>query len=444
VSTPGAADVASRSVRGIRARLTSYGRPPRVLGIDLARGLAVLGMFGAHVGVAGGAFDWSTPSTWSSIVEGRSSILFAVVAGVSIALVTGGRGRLEGDALVRARLKLFARGALIFVIGGLLEYLGTGVAVILPVYGALFLLAAAFLRMRIRTLLLIAGALCLVAPLPAIFPFVYSATTDPILFGTYPVPIWLAFVLVGMALGRSDLTSVRVIVRIGVAGVLLAALGYGTGAAAVSLLPATSSDDPFATSSYEDPTIVPAADVDMTGLECEDYSDRTYYCYDPATVIGDGDGGDEGVDAETAEPAWWDELDPSYLISIDPHSGTTFEMVGSTGFALAVIALCLALARPLRWVLLPLAALGSMPLSAYSVHIVAIALIPDAIGGIEGAYLWPWFTIVALVACTVWWLLIGRGPLERLLGIAADAAAGVRTPRRRRPPGGSGAPDERP
>ena len=52
----------------------------RIVGVDIARGLAVLGMFGAHVGVQQ-SFDWLEPSTWSDVVNGRSSILFAVLAG---------------------------------------------------------------------------------------------------------------------------------------------------------------------------------------------------------------------------------------------------------------------------------------------------------------------------------------------------------------------------
>ena len=87
------------------ARLRAYGSGARIVGVDIARGLAVLGMFGAHVGVQR-SFDWLEPSTWSDVINGRSSILFAVLAGVSIAIISSGRsaaGRrepLEGIPLV--------------------------------------------------------------------------------------------------------------------------------------------------------------------------------------------------------------------------------------------------------------------------------------------------------------------------------------------------------
>ena len=65
-----------------------FGRPPRILGLDIARGLAILGMAGAHIGETE-PFQWLDPATWTDLVHGRSSILFAVLAGISIALMTG-------------------------------------------------------------------------------------------------------------------------------------------------------------------------------------------------------------------------------------------------------------------------------------------------------------------------------------------------------------------
>ena len=60
----------------------------RLRGVDVARGLAVLGMFGAHLLVTDDLV-WVDPSTWTGLVDGRSSVLFALLAGVSVALLTG-------------------------------------------------------------------------------------------------------------------------------------------------------------------------------------------------------------------------------------------------------------------------------------------------------------------------------------------------------------------
>ena len=71
-----------------------------------------------------------------------------------------------------------------------------------------------------------------------------------------------------------------------------------------------------------------------------------------------------------------------------------------------------------------------MPLTAYVGQLVAWALIAAAVLGDTGDLLgfralqpfWP-FVLVTLAACTAWALLLGRGPLERLLAAAARRVA---------------------
>ena len=68
---------------------------PRLVGLDVARALAVLGMFAAH----------TAPGSWLyTIAEGRAAALFAVLAGVSIALMSGGSQPSEGSRLRAARV----------------------------------------------------------------------------------------------------------------------------------------------------------------------------------------------------------------------------------------------------------------------------------------------------------------------------------------------------
>ena len=89
--------------------------PSRVRGVDLARGLAVLGMLAAHLLVIE-RFDPTRPGTWVDVVNGRSSILFATLAGVSIALLSaepgssGTRPR-RGRAVWRAPRLAVSKGA---------------------------------------------------------------------------------------------------------------------------------------------------------------------------------------------------------------------------------------------------------------------------------------------------------------------------------------------
>lgn len=326
--------------------------PSRIVGIDIARGLAVLGMFGAHIGVTE-PFAIAEPSTWLDVVNGRSSILFALLAGVSIALISGGREIPEGLVLLRARQRILVRAAMIFVIGGALELLGTAIAVILPVYAVLFVVAILFLRWPPRHLFIAAAALSIVAPAVAwiIGPTVESTPGEPspfaslVITGNYPALIWIVFVLAGLGIGRLDLTTRATRMRLLVVGIALAVVGYSTG-----MLAEAGADSRF--------------------------------------------GG---------------------IATIDPHSGSPFEVIGSTGCAVAVLALCLSVATRAGRFLFPIAAVGSLALSAYATHIVVLFFLGDDSFRQSDNTLYVLFILVALAACSVWALALGRGPLERLL-----------------------------
>ena len=77
---------------------------------------------------------------------------------------------------------------------------------------------------------------------------------------------------------------------------------------------------------------------------------------------------------------------------------------------------------PVSAVLLPLRAVGSMPLTAYVGQICVWALWAAAVLGDTGDLggfraldpFWP-FALGTILACTAWALLWGRGPLERIV-----------------------------
>jgi uncharacterized membrane protein YeiB len=414
----------------IAARLAAYGSTRRILGVDLARGLAVLGMFGAHVGVRGELGP--DPRTWLAIVDGRSSILFALLAGVSIAIISGRMAPPTGVELLQARTRILTRAVVIFAIGGILQFLGTNVAVILPMYALLFVLSLPFLRWRPRNLFLLAGVLAVVSPL---FLLVWnalalaggqSAIIELFLTGSYPGVVWVVFVLVGLGVGRLDLASRRVAGRVALAGVILVVVGYGAGLAAQE---GVASQQPVAAPVEEAappptaPTQLDGADVDLTGLGCDAYADDTFFCYPEGFYDAPVD---SGTDQGYVTPPF--SVDVTRLASIAPHSGTPFEVIGSTGFALLVLGLSLLVARRARWVLYPFIAVGAMALTAYSAHLVVLALIG------QGAYTQPdnWlylaFILGALVFCSLWTLLFGRGPLERLLSRVSRQAARLTPP----------------
>ncbi|MCU1407159.1 MAG: hypothetical protein JWQ43_3462, partial [Glaciihabitans sp.] len=355
------------------ARSGSATAPGRISGLDIARGLAVIGMFAAHVLILE-PFTWGDPHTWGDIVSGRSSILFATLAGISIAIISGGVRRISGVPLLQARLRILVRAVLVFVLGGLLTGLGTPVYIILEYYAVLFVLALPFLRWRPRSLFIAAGALSVLSPILQLVGtrawdatgFADSFIVELFLTGHYPAITWLVFVLIGLGVGRLDLNATAVRLRILAAGVSLAIVGYGLGSLSAALFPAPQSSAP----------------------------------------------------AGRATELDWSQLSNlAALSTVEPHSGSPFEVIGSAGFALAVIGICLVLGSALRKALFPLAAIGSMALTAYSVQLLALAFIGNSywVQGADNGGLFIVLTVAITLGCTAWALVIGKGPLEQVL-----------------------------
>jgi uncharacterized membrane protein YeiB len=347
-----------------------------VTGLDVARALAVFGMLGAHVGGVP-ADVVASPSSWLGAVNGRSSILFAVLAGVSVALLTGRTAVPAGEELVRGRTRLLVRAAWVLGIGVVLEALGTDIDVILGVYGVLFVLALPFLRWSPRRLVLAAAVLAVLTPPAALLLTVgaQAAGLDEspvvllLLNGPYPALIWWTFILVGMAVGRSDLGAPRVRERLLTGGAALAVLGYGAG---------------WVTTRW----------------------------------WGQAASTQAWVDGEIGSRSW----SLAWLSGAAPHSGTTFETVGSVGVALIAIAGCLVVAERLPRATFPLVAVGAMALTAYTGHIIAPAVLDR---DFDGVATWLAFIAVMVVVATGWRLVLGQGPLERLLSSSSRRAAAL-------------------
>ncbi len=355
----------------------------RIHGLDLARGLAVIGMIGAHVDTLQN-LSWS-PSTWQALVYGRSAALFGVLAGVSIALLSGGTRPASGDDLVRARVRIMVRGACVFVIGGLLELLGTHIVVILTVYAILFFLALPFLQWSPSRLLLLAAGLAVIAPPVSLLLSQVAVVAGGeqgfgplMLTGAYPALWWWVFVLVGLALGRLDLSAPQVRRVLLVAGAATAVAGYALGWLSTQLL-------------------------------------------------ANGVAYPEPVDAYERMPGWDEESvgqwDWTWLTGAQSHSGTPLWLVASAGFAAAVIAVCLVVADALPRLSYPIASVGAMALTVYSLHVVAFWVFPTAASG--DWTMWVVFTAGAVLFAVGWRLLAGRGPLERILARSSNRAASL-------------------
>ncbi|MEZ0494507.1 heparan-alpha-glucosaminide N-acetyltransferase domain-containing protein [Kineococcus sp. TBRC 1896] len=446
------------------SRTALHPRAPRLHGVDLARGLAVLGMFAAHTAMPPD-LTLGDPTTWAGVVNGRSAILFATLAGVSLALVSGRTTPPRGAALATARRRVLVRAACLLVLGGLVQFLVTDVAVILEFYGLLLAASVVVLHWRARRLFLLAAGLAVLTP-PARAVLVALQSEGLLgsggvlgqltVSGTYPALVWSAFVVAGLGVGRLDLTRARVRTGLALSGVLLAVAGYGGSwlLAPAAGTPGTggSGSGPYESSLYlgsgDGSTELPGDRVDPDGVACSGAPSIGWSCY--GSLPGLAPGEDPSVVApEDLTPAgltsgdlWaadWaavrGDLDLWTFTTSSPHTSTTFEVVGSGGVALTVVAACLGLVRSLgrlHWIVRPLTAVGSMPLTAYCGHLVALAVLgvvgageefapsgwPGSGTGVSTGVSWTeWyvFAAVALVLCTVWARVLGRGPLERLV-----------------------------
>ena len=381
------APAAVRTAARTRAGRTRAART-RLAGVDAARGLAVLGMVAVHV-LPSETDDGGTALS-EAIAGGRSSAAFAVLAGVGVALATRGDDR--GLQRVRLALRALLIGALGLQLGGL----DSGVAVILAYYAVFFLLLLPFLRWPARRLAITAVTVALVVPQVSylVRPHVeglelgnptWSSLSEPVpllvtllLTGIYPALPWLTYLLTGLAVGRLALDRPGTAARTAACGAALA-----VGAAAVSAL-------------LLGPLGGYAALGELVGTaDVEEVAD----------VVGTGYFGNVPTDS-----AW--------LLAVDAHhSSTTPDLVGTTGTALLALGACLLLARVAGPLLVPLAAVGSMPLTLYSVHVWVL----HATDSDDPTRYYLVQVGTALVVAPLWRRFVGRGPLE-----AALAAVGRR------------------
>ncbi|WP_434992694.1 heparan-alpha-glucosaminide N-acetyltransferase domain-containing protein [Arthrobacter sp. Ld5] len=385
----------------------------RLTGIDAARGLALFGMMSTHVLPL--YAPGSTEATWTALLfSGRASGLFAVVAGIGLALLTGGRSPHRERTLSADRTGIAVRAVVIALIGFVLGGVETNIAIILVHYGVLFLLALPFVGLRLRVLAAWTAGWLLLAPVAAyLLRPLMSAAVDPpsvggnpvfehvlepatlgadlFLTGYYPVLQWLGFVLVGLLIGRLDLSRLGVQLGLLAAGVLAAA---GARLLSAQLLG-------------------PAGG--LTALR--ETPDGSRYPLEAMLDVGLG-----GVDQSGS---WW------WLAVSAPHSGTTPDLVHVAGSAAAVVAVCLLLTRRFPQALLPLSAPGAMTLTLYALHICVMSW-ADELAPLPDPLVLFWLQVAAAVAIGVLFQrLHSRGPLELLASGAANAARDGRAEARR-------------
>jgi uncharacterized membrane protein len=350
------------------SRTTASTRPAvRIDGVDAARGIALIGMFVAHVAPVASTVD---ANELIALADDRPRLLFALTAGIGLGLISGAvrpvtdrveRGVLRRQIAIRAVL-LIALG--VFVVVALRPL----VFVILDVYGVAFLVMLPLLFLPARVAIVLGTALLTMTPAIAAIaerdPQTVELADSPIgllvtwfLVGAYPVIIWVPVMLIGLGMARAGVASPRVVQWSALVAVAVACIALPL----ARLLP---------------------------------------------------DPGEATIDS--SEAAWSAPVRASL-----ETLGNTAVGVGVVAGAIALTALAVpAVRRTTRSLLSPITAMGAMPLTIYTAHLVVISMSKRTEDGRVTDDSWALtigLIVGSMVFAWVWHRFVGRGPLEMLL-----------------------------
>lgn len=376
----------------------------RIIALDLARLLAIVGMMSQHL------LGEEAPDAVVVASTGFPSTLFAVLGGVSAVVSTR---RYRGDGRSReAAASVFTRGAVVALIGILLLAAPTYVVVVLLSYGIALMLTALLLQVSSAVLLGLVVALALGGPQllagahevdPATGPAV-AVLRAVFLGGTYPVVTWFTFMLIGVLVGRVVLSPLP---RRRAAGGLAAS-------GAVMFLAGSAAD------LLSRPAVIAALQGPQTP-----WSEAARLATTQSSGYPPG-------------PGW------IALLNGVAHSGSTADILRTSGAAIAVIAILLAttarVGDPQPLLLRPFVQAGAAPLTIYTLHVLVTTIAVLVAGEtLRTDPTWWQLGPLAFAAHLLGALLLGtllsalhrRGPLEALVSAIAHRGARLATRTRR-------------
>ncbi len=341
----------------------------RIIGLDLARAIAMLGMVIAH-------YAWPDGSDGllndvASAVDGRAMPLFVMLGGVGVTILTARSPHPDRSLLVRA--------AILAPMGLVLQELTTFIAIILHYYSVFFVAAVGLRRLPSRWLAGLAAATALIGSwtYQVLKPELtgYREPSDLIdeplalawsllVEGFYPFFPVVSFFIIGMLLGRADLRSTTVAARL---------TAIGIGAAAIVLISAD--------------RLVSAFDVNVLSWSADD-----------------------------------GRFIASRLLDDDGHSEMLAWVIGAGGSSAAVIGLSLLIAPQVsRWIG-PLISLGQLALTFYVFQAVLVRFItrPDETA-LEDEFVNVALIYLGFMAFAALWRRRFRyGPLEWVLRLGSS------------------------
>ena len=211
--------------------------------------------------------------------------------------------------------------------------------------------------------------------------------------GYYPAFTWMTYLFAGLAIGRLDLRSSKVAAWLVGLGAAIAAAAWAASAFLLTALDfAISYESAYGT-------------ITLTHWELNHIE---WYGTTPTTSA-------------------------DWLLVAGAHSGTTFDLLHTTGTAMLVIGLCLLLVRTdvLRRLLYPVAATGAMTLTLYTVHVLVLSF---DIGERDSMSYYLTHVVIALSIAPIWLSFFAKGPLEWVVHEIATGLGTAMVPRQPQPP----------
>lgn len=348
----------------------SHKNQKRILALDAARGLAVIGMYIQH---------FALNEYNASIVSGNTMILFILCSGISYSIMS--RSAEEKGIDPKAfRAKILARAIFIDFLGYLLIMLNGPFAVVLTAYAMQFIIALVIKNCSDKNLIRISSFLFIASPIMMIIGmniFSGSAMLTDIAGGPLSAVALLPVFTAGMMIGRTDLRNTRQAVMFVIVGIVLILI---VKLLAIFVLPGISKA------------------VEAWLLSQPSYSGGEINEYAPWPL--------------NVQPLLW-----HMLFIVSPQNGSTFTLILGMGFALLILGFMCLIEKKYSIILKPFSLVGQVALTLYFLQIVIGWIL--SITGIEYSFgsIFLGDVIVAVLTTIVGCLFtyFSSGPIEGMM-----------------------------
>lgn len=299
----------------------------RLLALDAARGLAVIGMYIQH---------FALNERNANIVSGNTMILFILCSGISFSIMSRNAQK-KGEEPNKLNARVLARAVFIDFLGYFIILLNGPFGAILSAYAGLFVIALFLKNLSDRKLTVLSATLFILSPIIMIVGMAYfsnAAIIADLVSGPLSSIGMLPIFTMGMLIGRKDteeLKSTKRAITYVAVGILLLVC---TKLFAAYVLPGISSF--FETWLAAQPAYMNTAEIDE-------------YAIWPRNCM----------------PVMW-----HMLFTAIPQSGTIFQLLMGTGAALLVLGACILIEKKFRFILKPFSKVGQVALTMYTLQFI--------------------------------------------------------------------------